>query len=60
MAWHMTALDTKTWLRGDLHGLGLIDEDTGLLRGVDYNILASLDGDIMVQGLIELIVYSYQ
>jgi hypothetical protein len=27
---------------------------------VDYDILASVDGDILVQGLIKLIVYSYQ
>jgi hypothetical protein len=27
-------------LRGDVPGLGLIDEDVGLLRGVDCDILA--------------------
>jgi hypothetical protein len=52
MAWHMTTLDTQTWLRGEVPGLGLTDEDIGLLRGVDCDILS--------QGLIELIVYSYQ
>jgi hypothetical protein len=33
MAWHMTTLDTHTWLRWEVHGLGLTDEDIGLLRG---------------------------
>jgi hypothetical protein len=31
MAWHMTTLDTLTWIRGEVPGLGLIDEDIGLL-----------------------------
>jgi hypothetical protein len=39
MACHMT-LDTQTWLRGEVLGLGLTDEDVGLLRGVDFDILA--------------------
>jgi hypothetical protein len=39
--------------------LGLTGEDVGLLREVDCDILA-LDGDIRVQGLIELIEYPYQ
>jgi hypothetical protein len=34
-----------TWPRGNVLGLGLTDEDVGLLRG--------LDCDILVQGLIE-------
>jgi hypothetical protein len=38
--WHMTTLDTQMWLRGEVPGLGLIDEDIGLLRGVDCDILA--------------------
>ena len=33
MAWHMTTLDTQTWPRGEVPGLGLTDEDVGLLRG---------------------------
>jgi hypothetical protein len=33
MAWHMTTLDTQTWLRRKVPGLGLTDEDVGLLRG---------------------------
>jgi hypothetical protein len=33
MAGHMTTLDTQTWLRGEVPGLGLTDEDVGLLRG---------------------------
>ena len=60
MAWHMTTLDTQTWLRGEVPGLGLTDEDVGLLRGVDCDILALIYGDIPAQGLIELIEYSYQ
>jgi hypothetical protein len=40
--------------------LGLTDEDIGLLRGVDCDILTLVDCDILAQGLIELIVYSYQ
>jgi hypothetical protein len=39
------------WPRGDVPGLGLTDEDVGLLRGVDC--------DILTQGLIGLIKYSY-
>jgi hypothetical protein len=52
MAWHMMTLDTEMWLRGEVPGLGLTDEDVSLLRGVDCDILA--------QGLIELIEYPYQ
>jgi hypothetical protein len=33
MAWHMTTLDTQSWLRGEVPRLGLIDEDISLLRG---------------------------
>jgi hypothetical protein len=40
MAWHMTTLDRQTWLRGEVPGLGLTDEDVDLLRGVDCDILA--------------------
>jgi hypothetical protein len=40
MALHMTTLDTQTWLRGEVTGLGLTDEDVGLLRGLDCDILA--------------------
>jgi hypothetical protein len=47
----MPVLDVWTWPRGDVPDLGLTDEDVGLLRGVDYDILA--------QGLIGLIEYSY-
>jgi hypothetical protein len=35
MAWHMTTLDTHTWLRGEVPRLGSTDEDVDLLRGVD-------------------------
>jgi hypothetical protein len=38
-------------IRGDVPGLGLTDGDIGLLRGVDCDILS--------QGLIGLIEYSY-
>jgi hypothetical protein len=47
----MPVLDVRTWPRGDVSGLGLTDGDIGLLRGVDCEILA--------QGLIGLIEYSY-
>jgi hypothetical protein len=61
MAWHMTTLDTETWLRREVLGLGLTDEDVGLLRGVDCDILARpWDGDFLAQGLIKLIEYPYQ
>jgi hypothetical protein len=40
MTWHMTTLDTQTWLRGEVPRLGLTDKDVGLLRGVDCDILA--------------------
>ena len=49
---HALALDTRMWPRGDVPGLGLTDEDVGLLRGLGYNIPA-LD-------LTGLIGYSYQ
>jgi hypothetical protein len=55
MAWHMTALDIQTWLRGEVPGLGLTDEDVGLLRGVDCDILAPRMG-CPGPSLIELIV----
>jgi hypothetical protein len=59
MAWHMTTLDTQTWLRGEVPGLGLTDEDVGLLRG--WIVISwSLGWDILAQGLIELIEYPYQ
>jgi hypothetical protein len=47
----MPVLDIQMWLRGDVPGLGLTDEDVGLLRGVDC--------DILTQVLIGLIEYSY-
>jgi hypothetical protein len=47
----MPVLDVRTWPRGDIPGLGLIDKDVGLLRGADC--------DILTQGLIGLIEYSY-
>jgi hypothetical protein len=34
--------------------------DVGLLRGVDCDFLASVDGEILDQSLIELLEYSYQ
>jgi hypothetical protein len=33
IAWHMTILDTQAWLRREVPGLGLTNEDVGLLRG---------------------------
>jgi hypothetical protein len=50
----MTTLDTQTWLRGEVPGLGFTDKDVGLQRGVDCDILP-LGWDILAQGLIELI-----
>jgi hypothetical protein len=47
----MPVLDVRTWPRGDVPDLRLTDEDVDLLRGVDCDILA--------QGLIGLIEYSY-
>jgi hypothetical protein len=47
----MPVLDIRTWPRGDVPGLGLTDEDVGLLRWVDC--------DILTQGLAGLIEYSY-
>jgi hypothetical protein len=47
----MPVLDIRTWPRGNVPGLGLTDEDVGLLREVDC--------DILTQGLIGLIEYSY-
>jgi hypothetical protein len=59
-AWHMMTLDTHTWLKWEVPGLGLIDDDVGLLRGEDCDILVWVDGNILAQGLIGLIEYSYQ
>jgi hypothetical protein len=42
----MTTLDIQAWPRGKVPGLGLTDEDVDLLRGVDCDILALVDGDI--------------
>jgi hypothetical protein len=47
----MPVLDVRTCPRGDVPDLRLTDEDVDLLRGVDCDILA--------QGLIGLIEYSY-
>jgi hypothetical protein len=47
----MPVLDVRTWPKGDIPGLGLIDDDVGLLRGVDC--------DIPAQSLIGLIESSY-
>jgi hypothetical protein len=56
----MMTLDIKACPRGEIPGLGLTNEDVSLLREVDCDILALVDGDILVQDLIELIEYSYQ
>jgi hypothetical protein len=47
----MIILDIQTYPGGDVPGLRLTDKDVGLLRRVDCDILA--------QGLIGLIEYSY-
>jgi hypothetical protein len=44
MTWHMMALDIQTCPRGEVPGLGLTDEDVGLL--------SPWDGDFLAQGLI--------
>jgi hypothetical protein len=36
----MTTLDTQMWLRGEVPGLGLTDEDVSLLRCVDCDTQA--------------------
>jgi hypothetical protein len=48
----MPVLDVRTCPRGDVPDLVLIDMDVGLLREVDY--------DILTQGLIRLIEYTYR
>jgi hypothetical protein len=48
---HMLVLHVQTWPRGDVPSMRLTDEDVGLLRGEDC--------DILTQGLIGLIEYSY-
>jgi hypothetical protein len=40
----MTTLDTQMWPRGEVPGLRLTDENVSLLRGVDSDILAPVDG----------------
>jgi hypothetical protein len=47
IAWYMTTLDTQTCPRGEVPVLRLTDEDVGLLSGVDCDILAPVDGDIL-------------
>jgi hypothetical protein len=47
MVWHIMTLDIQTWPSGEVPGLGLTDEDVGLLRGVDCDILIPVDGDIL-------------
>jgi hypothetical protein len=49
---HMSVLCVRTWPRGNVPDLGLTDEDVGLLKGVDC--------DILTQALIGLIKYSYR
>jgi hypothetical protein len=36
----MPVLDICTWPRGDVPGSGLTDGDVGILRGMNYDILA--------------------
>jgi hypothetical protein len=47
----MLVLDVRRWPRGNVPGLGLTDDDVGLLRRVNC--------DILTGGLIGLIEYSY-
>jgi hypothetical protein len=48
---HMPVLGIRMWPSGDVPRVSLTDEDIGLLRAVDC--------DILYQGLIVLIEYSY-
>jgi hypothetical protein len=48
VACHITTLDTLTWLRGEVPALGSTDEDVDFLREVYCDILAPVDGDILV------------
>jgi hypothetical protein len=43
MAWHMMTLDKQTWSKWEVHGLGLTNENVGLLKGEYYDILAFVD-----------------
>jgi hypothetical protein len=52
MVWHMTTLDTQTWLRGGDSWIGVDRRGRRSSKVVDCDILA--------QGLIELIEYLYQ
>jgi hypothetical protein len=52
MAWHMTTIDIQTWPRVEVPGLGLTNKDFDLLRGVDCDIVAQMDGHILAQCLI--------
>jgi hypothetical protein len=50
----MTTIDIQTWPRGEVPGLGLTDEDVGLLRG--WIVISwPLGWGVMAQDLIELI-----
>jgi hypothetical protein len=57
MTWHMTTLDTQTWLRGEVSGLGLT-KGRRSSKGGGLWYPDPCDGDILAQGLIELIEYS--
>jgi hypothetical protein len=57
MAWHMMTLDMAK--RGGSR-LGVDRRGRRSAKGVDCDILVPMDGDIVVQGLIELIEFSYQ
>jgi hypothetical protein len=58
MAWHMTTLDTYTWLKWEVFGLGLTNKDVSLLRW--WIVIFRPCGlcDILFQDLIRLIEYS--
>jgi hypothetical protein len=43
----MAILDTQKWPSEEVPGMGLNDEDVGLLRGLDCDILTPVDGHIM-------------
>jgi hypothetical protein len=57
IAWHMTTLGTDMARRGG-SWLGVDRRGRLSSKGVNCDILAPVDGDILAQGLIELIEYS--
>jgi hypothetical protein len=57
----MTYDDTRhtNMSKREVTGLGLTDEDVGLLSRIDCDILTLVDSDMLDEGLIKLIMHSY-